>query len=448
MTMQSNEPYLEYWTASYDIKNRTLVIMPEDREISIFPNDFRMITPELIEFIQQAIQYNTRTHEIDSLIMPHDIYYPIPTQQNGIDYSRLRDVIQNLKTVKMPGKSQCDFDLFSGSVNLEKVVIEHGLSSGRFENCAALSSVQMPNVRCVDYRAFQGCKSLECIQLPSAHQICTYAFLDCSKLKVVEAPWVTHLEGATFRGCQALAVVDMPNVIDIAEDAFPENGAGQLNPIKLLIVSEALSNKDHDYWLSRRIDSAVTCITTKQVIDDWGESQKSRGIALNDNCSLIALYCLHHQAQYKPSWSQLGPIYPDMPFWQLLMHLPKDKRDHTLPKLGNAVQTDIDSMTEDELWDAYMVQSGMPLEQIGVCGYKETLTLRDVATLLKSQVKSAVGSESLIVQENRLVAVLQSVRQGLPGVISTAGDAVLQALAELKNAALWVIGPTHSGPRL
>jgi hypothetical protein len=446
MTMQSNEPYLEHWTASYDIKNRTLVIMPEEGEISIFPNNFRMITPELLEFIQQAIQYHTRTHEIDSLIMPHDIYYPIPTQQNGIDYSQLRDVIQNLKTVKMPGKSQCDFDLFSGSVNLEKVVLEHGLSSGRFENCAALSSVQMPNVRHIETRAFQGCKSLEFIHFSNAHQIQTYAFLDCSKLKVVAAPQVTHLEGATFRGCQALAVVDMPNVIDIAEDAFPENSAGQLNPIKLLIVSEALSNKDHDYWLSRRIDPAVTCIITKmQAIVDWG---RSRGISVKDNRSLIALYRLHHEAQYRPSWSALGPFCPDMPFWQLLKHLPKDKRDHTLPKLGNAVQTDIDSMTEDELWDAYMVQSGMPLEQISVCGYKETLTLRDVATLLKSQVKSAVGSESLIVQENRLVAVLQSVRQGLPGVISTAGDAVLQALAELTNAALWVIGPTHSGPRL
>ena len=432
----SDKPFAGYWEASSTIKNRALVIEPKRSDLSIFLDEGQMLGSQLVNFIEREVQCHIPLHDIDTLIMPHDIYFPLPSEQNEYEinyetvYRQLRDVFQRLKTVEMPGKSQCEYDLFEGLVNLEKVVLGNWRSSGSFKNCTALSSVQMPNVRHIETRAFQGCKSLEFIHFPNAHQIQTYAFLDCSKLKVVAASQVTHLEEGTFKGCQALAVVDMPNVIDIAKTAFPENGAGQLNPIKLLIVSEALSSKDHDYWISRRIDPAVTRITTKQAIVDWG---KRRGISEKDNRSLIALYRLHHEAQYRPSWSALGPFCPDMPFWQLLKHLPKDKRDHTLPKLDDAVQKDIDSMTKDELWHVYMRLSGMPLKQIGVCGYRETLTLSHIAKLLMRNVKSAVGSESLIVRENRLVDALSPAQQ---------------ALEALAIAAVSLLSWTRSGPSL
>ena len=469
----SDEPYAKYWEASYYIKNRTLVIMPECRDdLSILPNA-TMLTPQLVDFIERAVQCHIPIHDIDSLIMPDDMYYPEPAGQydDEIDYKtvyrQLRDVIRRLKTVEMLGKSQCEYDLFSGLVNLKKVVLGYEMSSGSFKNCTALSSVQMPNVRCIDTGAFQGCKSLQFIQLPNADQILTNSFRDCDTLKMVEAPWVSKIMENTFHGCQELAVVYTPKVTKIAKNAFPYPRS---NTMKLLIAHEDLVQQyneylsstricpmesgciDHEiisristeYWLSRGIDPAVTRVITKQAIVDWG---RRRGISVKDNRSLIALYRLHHEAQYRPSWSELSPFCPVMPFWQLLKHLPKDKRDHTLPKLGNAVQSDIDSMTEDELWDAYMVQSGMPLEQISVCGYKETLTLSHIAKLLKINATPEKEPESSIVRENRLVASSPA-QQALFVAVSAAKNAIAQALEALATAAVSLLSWTRSGPSL
>ena len=96
--------------------------------------------------------------------------------------------------------------------------------SGAFNDCTALTSVNIPNsVTKIDDYAFAGCSGLTSINIPnSVTLIDSDAFCDCTGLTSVNIPnSVTSIGRRAFCGCTGLTSINIPNsVIKIDENAF------------------------------------------------------------------------------------------------------------------------------------------------------------------------------------------------------------------------------------
>lgn len=93
------------------------------------------------------------------------------------------------------------------------------VGANAFNGCAALKSVNMPNVKSILANAFYGCTMLESVYFPELtladHQktAANGAFEGCTVLKTVEMPKLMYIKNGMFKNCKALVSVDFPNAV-------------------------------------------------------------------------------------------------------------------------------------------------------------------------------------------------------------------------------------------
>ncbi len=94
------------------------------------------------------------------------------------------------------------------------------IGSNAFQNCKALTSVDIPNATSVGMAAFDGCTALTSVDLPNATSIGSNAFNSCTNLTSVDLPNATSIGSAAFYNCTSLRTIDLPNVTSIGGIVF------------------------------------------------------------------------------------------------------------------------------------------------------------------------------------------------------------------------------------
>ena len=89
-----------------------------------------------------------------------------------------------------------------------------------FNNCSALTSVDIPNATSIGIYAFNSCAALTSVDFPNATSIGDSAFDSCSALTSVDFPNATSIGIYAFTNCYALRSIDLPNVTSISAEAF------------------------------------------------------------------------------------------------------------------------------------------------------------------------------------------------------------------------------------
>ena len=106
-------------------------------------------------------------------------------------------------------------------VDLPNVTI---VESNAFFGCSSLTEINIPNVTKMDESAFQNCTALAKIDLPNITEIRQQAFRGCTSLIEANIPNVTTLYGSEFRDCHKLAKVNMPKLSAIPQSSFYQTG--------------------------------------------------------------------------------------------------------------------------------------------------------------------------------------------------------------------------------
>jgi len=178
---------------------------------------------------------------LESAILPKNI----TSLSNGIFA-----YCSKLATITIPKNvTKIGYDAFVNCKSLTTVIFEegsklatiadHGGSCyGAFENCTALSNVQLPNsLTYLGSRAFSGCKQITHIEIPNnvTHiagyafaqtgliereipdnviSLGTYVFEACSKLEYISIPKsITEIPSGAFKSCVSLKDMEIPNSI-------------------------------------------------------------------------------------------------------------------------------------------------------------------------------------------------------------------------------------------
>ena len=89
-----------------------------------------------------------------------------------------------------------------------------------FNNCSALTSVDIPNATSIGDSAFSNCYALKSVDLHNATTIGNSAFYTCYALTSVDIPNATSIGGSAFSNCASLTSVDFPNATSIGDFAF------------------------------------------------------------------------------------------------------------------------------------------------------------------------------------------------------------------------------------
>ncbi|MDX9848719.1 MAG: LamG-like jellyroll fold domain-containing protein [Tenuifilaceae bacterium] len=71
--------------------------------------------------------------------------------------------------------------------------------------CTSLTTLDLPNVTRIKYRAFMGCSSLVNLYIPNINQIYSEAFENCTSLTSVLIPNAFNIGAEAFKGCTRLA---------------------------------------------------------------------------------------------------------------------------------------------------------------------------------------------------------------------------------------------------
>lgn len=84
------------------------------------------------------------------------------------------------------------------------------IGQGVFESCAALTSVNAPNVTSVDSTAFSYCSKLGSVNMPNLTSIGMYSFRSCEALTSIDLLKVTYINNLAFENCKKLASIRLP----------------------------------------------------------------------------------------------------------------------------------------------------------------------------------------------------------------------------------------------
>jgi len=237
-----------------------------------------------------------------------------------------------------------------------------------FYDCPQLASINIPKVGIIGTSAFAE-SAVTKVEAPSATEILKLAFQACKKLHTFVAPKARYINNSAFAYCPELKQVYLPNTKDIETDVFKTSTQSDFiqeleilanalsinndqaidskqvsenaiqddntsNLEKLLVHHDLITahhpETDRAWWLSRGIDPEKTSIDS---LDAWAERQN---ITLSDTDALFILYRLNQDADYRPTWPELGRACPNLPFHLLLKVLPEDKYAQTLPLLSAA----------------------------------------------------------------------------------------------------------------
>ena len=122
---------------------------------------------------------------------------------------------------------------------------------------------------------------------------------------------------------------------------------------------------------------------------------KEQNIETRDIDSLMILYRLKHEPEYRPSWPEIGKTCPNMPFHLLVKHCPEDKRVLSLPTLNKKIQDTTQPKNKRALLQSYTEQLRIEPKTVrdkektrifdeDFNTLMETFTLKDVAKILRA----------------------------------------------------------------
>ena len=89
-----------------------------------------------------------------------------------------------------------------------------------FQNCSALTTINLPAATLIGSYAFQSCSALTTASLPAVTNIGLDAFNYCRALTTISMPVATSIGNYAFQGCSALTTVSLPAVTYIGRYAF------------------------------------------------------------------------------------------------------------------------------------------------------------------------------------------------------------------------------------
>ncbi len=125
------------------------------------------------------------------------------------------------------------------------------IGSNAFQDCKALTSVDMPSVTSIGGDAFQSCSSLTSVDMPLVTSIGDDAFYSCSSLTSVAMPSVTSIGARAFISCSSLTSVDMPLVTSISVWAFRDSPIINLSlPATLTSIGNGCFTKTREITLA------------------------------------------------------------------------------------------------------------------------------------------------------------------------------------------------------
>jgi hypothetical protein len=127
-----------------------------------------------------------------------------------------------LTSVNIPNVTSIGENAFASSgltsIDIPKVT---SLGGSAFNRCMKLVSVNLPNVTSLDSSStFGSCSALTSVDMPKVTIIKTQTFYSCVALASVNIPNVTSIEDQGFYNCRQLVSIDLPNVTSIKENGF------------------------------------------------------------------------------------------------------------------------------------------------------------------------------------------------------------------------------------
>jgi len=169
------------------------------------------------------------------------------------DYLEMFD-LSAIETVTFAGGSIAQ-EAFYGSDTLKSVTIEDGVSfigMSAFENCTALTTLNVGNVEYLTYRMCAGCTNLTTVNVSDeVGKFYEFVFEGCSKLESIDLPdALTAIPESAFKGCTSLKTIDLNNAESVGASAF--NGCTALESIEL---GDVVSIYDSAFY---NCDSLVT----------------------------------------------------------------------------------------------------------------------------------------------------------------------------------------------
>ena len=154
---------------------------------------------------------------------------PIPSNFYANIRSELGEYADQLKELQVEdGITALNSNSVFAGAPFEKITLAATVTTignNAFQNCAKLSSVEMPGVTTLGTRAFSGCKSLTSLDfLPETLKtVNTYVFENCTGLTEVDlsGTQITTAANYMFSGCTNLTSVKLPlTVMSIYQYAF------------------------------------------------------------------------------------------------------------------------------------------------------------------------------------------------------------------------------------
>ena len=202
------EMRLQAWAelTGCEVKDRTLVSVPEDTERIRIPEGIEIIGGHA--FVPKYKRYASR-EDAERVPTPlKEVHLPLSLKKIGL-YAFQYCV--NLKGLEIsPNVTEIEFVAFADCTGLEKIRLPEGLlkmGSCLFENCVSLRSLEIPwGVKEILWNFCENCVNLEEIILPdSLELISERAFRNCRKLHQVAFPFsLRKMEKYAFQGCTSL----------------------------------------------------------------------------------------------------------------------------------------------------------------------------------------------------------------------------------------------------
>lgn len=170
---------------------------------------------------------------------------------------------KNLTSVVLPKSiKSLTSKSFYGCTSLEAIKGEGvELIDGSFGNCSSLTTIDMPNLKVIEYYAFANCTSLKSMKLPQGLIMLGNSDLDCvfencSNLESITLPATLQSIGGNsyyassslFKGCSALKniIVSNPVPVAIAETNF--DATTYINATLRVPIGSLEAYKNADGW--------------------------------------------------------------------------------------------------------------------------------------------------------------------------------------------------------
>lgn len=114
---------------------------------------------------------------------------------------------------------------FKGCNNLSTLINSQSIvtidSSFAFENCTALTTLNLPNVTSIGDQAFLNCTSLTTVTLQNITSLSSKAFYGCTSLTTINLPeTITTIGENAFNGTKISTIINLPNLTSLGNNAF------------------------------------------------------------------------------------------------------------------------------------------------------------------------------------------------------------------------------------